>query len=45
MGGGGGGGSKVYLCLQKDEAAWKGCTQYEDQRGRKEMNQRRSCDR
>ena len=44
-GGGGGGGSKMYLCLQKNEAAWKGCTQYEGQRGRKEMSQRRNCDR
>ena len=33
------------MCLQKSEAARKGCTQCQGQRNRQEMSQRRSCDR
>ena len=38
-------GIRSAVCLQKNEAAWKGCTQSEGHRDRQKMNQRRHCDR
>ena len=38
-------GCKVPVSLQKNEAAWKGCKQWEGQRNMQEMSQRSGCDR
>ena len=34
----------VSVCLQKNKVTWKGCTQSEGRRNRREMSRIRGCD-